>query len=413
MDSIRPGNWFHLLWLSQSTALLGSEITIIAIPLLAVLQLNATPSSMGVLIAAEFLPMVALGLFVGVAIDRIGAWKVLILTGILCTTILVTTTIFSAFDFLSLHLLIALVALFGAAKSFHAMALTPFVQQTVAREHLVDANGKFGISRAFAEVGGVPLSGFLVQLLSAAGAVLVGAASYLVSIFALWGLRSKQRKQPKIEHTSVFLEIHQGIMEVLRHPIRRYILFSAAIWNFFYAAMMAVYIFYLSNTLGIKPLDIGIVLFPGGIGVLLAGMTLKTVSSRLGLGMTAVYGICCTAAWAALVAVSSYTDVWISSILMLASFCFGLGQGIFNGASISIMQIVTPTELMGRVTSSSSVFHSMALPFGALVGGWLGENAGVEFTTWFAAFGITVSAILLALSPAGRFQAEPITQENS
>ena len=151
------------------------------------------------------------------------------------------------------------------------------------------------------------------------------------------------------KRSTIVKELLEGARAVMSDDTRRALLVTAALWNFFYSLIMPVMVIYALNTLNISPFFLGLTYLPGGIGILIASKIFSNLASRLGLGLVSVLGVCSTAIWAGLLALSSYQWIDPGYILMSATLFFGFGQALFGNASSSINQLITPPELIGRV----------------------------------------------------------------
>ena len=174
-----PG--FVKLWAAQTVSAFGDQITLLALPLLAVTTLGATAGQMGVLRAAETGPVLVVGLFAGVWIDRLRRRPILVAADLGRALLLLAIPIAAWLDLLQIELLYAVAVLVGACTVFFEVARQSYVTSVVRRDQLVDANSKLLVSHSAAEVVGPGFTGALVQIVGASTTILLDAVSFAVS----------------------------------------------------------------------------------------------------------------------------------------------------------------------------------------------------------------------------------------
>ncbi len=194
---IRPsfgGLWRHpdfvRLWAAQTVSGFGSQVTVLALPLSAVLSLDASPGQMGLLVAASSAPNLLIGLFVGVWADRVRRRPLMIAADTGRAALLLAIPAAWLLDPLSIELLYAVALLAGIGDVVFGVAHVSFLPSLVGGERLVEANGKLQASTSLAQVAGPALGGALVGLLTAPVAIFLDALSYLVSALFLVRLRA-------------------------------------------------------------------------------------------------------------------------------------------------------------------------------------------------------------------------------
>src|SRR5918997_1330338 len=181
----RSGLWRHSdylrLWGAQGISAFGSQITLLALPLVAILTLDATAFQVAALTAIEFAPFIFVGIPAGVWVDRLRRRPILVLTDIGRGASLLSIPLAYGLDALTLLHLYAVGLVNGVLTVFFTLAYQAYVPSLVRREHLVDANAKFEATETLARLSGPASAGGLVALLSAPVAVLADALSFFVS----------------------------------------------------------------------------------------------------------------------------------------------------------------------------------------------------------------------------------------
>lgn len=403
------GLWRHpgflLLWGGQSVSQVGSQITLWAVPLIAVLLLKASPLQMGILALMGRLPLLLIGFVAGAWVDRLSHRRVLITADIGRALLIGSIPLAVWLNVLSLLQLYVTTFLVGMLTVFFDIAYQSFLPSLVEGNQLVSANSKLESSTALASIIGPGLAGTLVQLISGPLAMLVDAISFVVSSASLAAIRVQDdiRKASK-ESRKLLVEISEGISFTWQQPIIRALTISATLFNLFDNILGAEYVLYLSRTLNLGAVYIGIVGACGGFGWLLGALFTEPLTRRFGLGATLIGSIVL-----ACLAKASIALAGGPFLLALAPVIFGelLFQGVatvFVINSLSLRQSVLPAEMRGRVTSVVRVVAWGVGSLGALLGGILAEWAGLRPTMIIAASGTLLALIWIVFSPIRRMQ---------
>ena len=151
-----------------------------------------------------------------------------------------------------------------------------------------------------------------------------------------------------------------------------------------------VNVLFLTRTLGLSPLQIGVAAAAGGAGSLAGAATASQVAARLTLGGAVVFGGFLQAVALVATPVAAYVDFPLPW-LMGVSAATGVGYSVLSINQISLRQRITPNHLLGRVTSARRFLIFCMAPFGAAAGGWLGTHAGYE-ATMIAGAAVTFAA---------------------
>jgi MFS family permease len=238
----------------------GDQVTLLALPLLAVTTLGAGAGQMGVLRAAETGPILVVGLFAGVWIDRLRRRPILIVADFGRAALLLTIPIAVWLDALRIELLYVVGFLVGTLTVFFEVARQSYVTAVVRRDQLIDANSKLMVSASAAEVAGPGLAGALVQILGAPVTLLLDAVSFVISGALIGRIRSAEpAPPPRPDRSSVWREMRAGLRHVVRDPILRTLAGATGCGNIFENARYAVLVLYMSDELGLSPAAIGLV----------------------------------------------------------------------------------------------------------------------------------------------------------
>lgn len=391
---------FRTLWLGQTVSMFGSQITLYALPLLAVLTLRATPGQMGVLRALDYAPAMLVGLFAGVWVDRLRRRRVLILTDLGQALLLASLPFAAALGLLHLDLLAVVIALLSVLRIFSGAASEAFLPALVGREQLVRANSALATSSATAQVLGPGLAGGLVQLLTAPLAVVIDALSFLVSALSLLRIdvRDVAPSHPE-RRPHLWTEIGEGLGALRSNPLLRAFVLSSASLDIFWNALMAVYFLFVTRELRLPPAAFGLIFGIGSIGALCGSVLAGRVTRRFSLGPAIIAAQLVLGLGGLLIAVAVWLPIAALPLLTAAEAIQGCMNTIYGINSGSLMQAAIPDRLRGRVTASRHVLGLAAVTGGALLGGALGDRIGVPATMVVGACGGTIAFVWLLVSP--------------
>jgi len=403
-DAVRSSLWHHAdfmkLWAGQTISQIGSQISFLALPLVATMSLGASPLQMGVLTAASSLPSLLIGLHAGAVIDRHKRRPVLIASDIGRAALLGLVPVTWAMGILSMELLYVVALVGGMLTLFFDVAYQAFLPTIVDRDQLVEGNSKFALSAAGAETAGPAMGGWLVQLLTAPFAVAVDALSYLVSAHLLSRIRTAE-STPSVSARSRPLsgEIGEGLRVVLGDPRLRAIVGGRGLLNLFNAMLEAVFVLYIVRSLGVGPAVLGFIFAVGSVGFLVGALLPDRTADRFGVGRATIGGIALVGLSDLLVPLASGSLIIVVPLLVVAQFLFGLGLTVFNVHQTGLRQALVPDRLRGRATATSRVLVTGLIPLGALLGGLLGEVIGLRATLVVAALGELLAAFWIWNSP--------------
>jgi MFS family permease len=404
---------FRNLWLGQSISVFGDQVTLLAVPVIAVLVLGATPDQMGLLTAAGLLPNLLFALPFGVWLDRVHKRRRLMIVADLCrAAVIASIAVAYVLGFLTLPQLFLATFVAGTlGVAFDISWSTQYVT-VVEREEYVTANSMFNGSRSLASVAGPSIGGVLIQVVSAPIAVLVDAASYLFSAFFLTRVRAPE---PEVEHVdeSIRSRLTSGLRFLAGDHMMRTALASVATVNFFSYAFSALFILYATTYLSLDPGLLGIVLGAGAIGSLAGAVLAARIGRRIGVGPAWTVGLVVfSASWILVPLIQPGWPVGLVVGLMFASELIGgFGVMILDINAGGIIPARTPHRIRSRVVGGWRFVNMGIRPIGAVVGGALGATIGVRETLFVASIGGLCGALWLIGSPLLRLREMPEAAE--
>ncbi len=403
------GLWHHSdfikLWAGQTVSILGSQISLLAIPLTAVLVLDATALQMGILTAVGTVPTLLFGLLAGVWVDRLRRRPVLIVADTARFVLLSLVPLTYLLGMLRIWVLYLLAFLVGTCTIFFDVAYRSYLPSLIKREHLVEGNSRLELSLSVSQIVGPGLAGALVQILTAPGAILVDALSFLVSAISLAWIRAPE-SDPQVETKRRFIgrEIAEGLRFVFGEPILRALTSSFATLTFFNSVLEAVAVLYVVKGLGISPVVLGVILAISSVGFVLGALLASKLTFWLGMGITLLLTPLIIGGSDLLVPLAGLVPLLAIPLVGLAQLLFGLAKPVFNINQVSLRQAITPERLQGRMNASIS-FVVYGLPtIGALLGGALGQSIGLQKTLVLASVGEILSLLWILFSPVRRLR---------
>ncbi len=393
---------FNKLWVGQTISLIGSKVTLLAIPITAAVNLGASSLQMGILSALGAAPVLIFGLFAGVWVDHHKRRLVLISSDIGRALVLSVIPLSALLGTLSVEVLYIVGFLAGTMGLFFNVAYRSYLPGLVGREKLVKANSRLELSNSVAEIIGPGLAGGLVQLIGAPIAIAVDAFSFLVSAFSI-GLIHTPEPSPTPAGTSTRLwsDIKDGLHHVISENRLRALAGCITSLSFFNAIFEAVQILYLTRQLGLSAGWLGVIFASGSIGFLLGAIVTESVDRRIGLGRSLLLGVLLTGGSDLLFPIAGriHNQWQVIGLLILAQFFFGIGLTIFQIGQVSLRQSLTPDHMQGRMNATLSMLNWGVAPLGGLLGGALGLVIGLSQTLFLAALGEMAAVLWLVFSP--------------
>ncbi|HKE67163.1 MAG TPA: MFS transporter [Micromonosporaceae bacterium] len=360
---------FATLFVGETVSELGSTITFLAFPLIAI-GLHASTFAVGAIAAATNAAWLFVALPAGAWVDRVRRRPVLIACDLVSAALLASVPVAWALHVLTVLQLGIVGFATGAVTVVFEVAYPAFLPSLISKERLVDGNGLMEAGLNGARIAGPSLGGVLVQTVGGPVTLLVDTASFLVAAAGLSTIRvtephkSKRDRGPR---SSMRADIAAGLRYVLGSPPLRTLVGAVAVGNFVFGGYGAVVLVFFARQLGLAAGVIGVVVALGGVGGIIGSLVSGPIANRIGNARL----------------------MWLSTLVVTPVLLLvPLGDkgprlalsvaGVFltNGALVAFnvcvraaLQRTAPAEILGRVTASIRVFSRGALPLGALVGG--------------------------------------------
>jgi MFS family permease len=398
----RPaGLWRHgdfmRLWTAQTISQFGTQVTLLALPIAAIVVLDASAFEVALLTALEWTPWLLFSLPVGAWVDRVRRRPVLVAADFGRALVLVSVPLAYAVDVLTIWQLYAVGFATGVLTVFFDVAYQSYLPSLVERGQLQEGNSKLEISRSGAQLAGPGFAGVLVDLVTAPVAVLADAVSFVVSALFLGAIRRQEEPVQRAEESRLRTEIVDGLRYVLTHPILRPSMAFVAVSNFFGSVMFSILLVYAVRDLDLGAAAIGFVFGLGNVGFLVGAALSSRISAWLGVGPTLV-AAAALVGWPLLLIPLAPRDVALP--VFVAAFGLASFAGvIYNVVGISLMQAITPDRLLGRMNASRRFVVWGTIPLGSLTGGALASLIGLRETLFVGAIGASVAFVPVLFSP--------------
>jgi MFS family permease len=406
------GLWSHpdflKLWTGQTISEFGTQISQLAIPLLAAVSLHASPLQFSLLGVLEFLPFILFALPAGVWVDRLRRRKILIVGDSSRAVLLLLIPILWGAGVLQMWHLQVISFVIGIFTVFFDVAYQSYLPALIEREHLVDGNSKLQLTVGISQVAGPSVSGALIAAVTAPYAILVDACSFVVSTIFMVGMKHRETPPEHVKgepHPKMWPQVKEGLNWVVRHPWLRAIAACTGTSNFFSSALFAVAILYMVRTLGLSAFEIGFVFAVGSAGSIVAALVTNGLSTRFGVGPTIVGTIAFSASAGLLYPLAPRS--FPLPVLMLGQAAFGFGAVAYNITQVSLRQAITPERLQGRMNAAMRWIVWGTIPLGTLLGGAIATWWSLRTAMWVGAIGQLFSFVPVTIGSLKRVKEMP------
>ncbi|RKN49117.1 MFS transporter [Micromonospora endolithica] len=395
---------FRRYWSAQTVSLFGDQITVLAVPLLAVLAIGAGPAEMGYLTATALLPNLLFSLPAGAWVDRYPHRRhVMIVADLGRAGLLLAVPLLWWADALTLPLLCVVAFLIGTLSVFFEVAHSSLFAALVRRPDYVDASSLINGSRAMSYVAGPSIGGVLVQVLTAPVALVADVLTYLTS--AVFLARTRVTERPV--QTGPGLGMAAGVRYVAHSAVLRAILLGTTTLNLFNYMFAALFVLYVTTELDVSPGLLGLIIGAGALGGLLGAAVTGPISRRIGIGPAVILGLVVFPAPLILVPLAGGPRPLVLGLLITAEFVSALGVMVLDIAAGSVQIAATPETMLALVSGFKRTVNYGIRPVGALIGGALGAAIGVRPALWIATLGALLGVLWVLFSPLSTMRQLP------
>ena len=393
MSEVLSASFRRLAW-SNLLAQSAEQLSLAAVPILAVLMLKAGPGEIGLLASIQSLPFLLLSMPLGLLADRTSRTRLMALAETLralALLLLLALIVTGNVSIAALAIIGFMAAVGTVAFSVAAPSLVPALVQV---EGLAQANGRLELARSAAFAAGPALAGALIAWTGASAAFVLSGMLSVVAVLCLRGIAEPARAAMPARHP--LLELQDGAKWVWQSDLLRPMMFCSIAWNISWFMLQAAYVPYAIHDLGLDASGVGITLALYGVGMIVGALLAPRVVRALPFGQAILLG----PYFSVLAAVTmALTLLWPQGWLAgLSYFFFGAGPIIWTITSTTLRQTVTPRAMIGRVTSINIVVSTGARPLGAALGGVVGVSFPVSVSLWCVVLGFGLQAIIISAS---------------
>jgi predicted MFS family arabinose efflux permease len=386
--SFRRLAWSNLL--AQS----AEQLSLAAVPIVAVLLLKAGPGEIGLLASIQSLPFLLLSMPLGLLADRTSRTRLMALAETLraLALLLLLALIVTGHVSIAALAVIGFMAAVGTvAFSVAAPSLVPALVQV---DGLAQANGRLELARSAAFAAGPALAGALIAWTGASAAFVLSGMLSVAAVLCLRGIAEPARAAMPARHP--LLELQDGAKWVWQSDLLRPMMFCSIVWNISWFMLQAAYVPYAIHDLGLDASGVGVTLALYGVGMIVGALLAPRVVRALPFGQAILMGPYFSVLAAITMALTLFwPHGWLAA---LSYFLFGAGPIIWTITSTTLRQTVTPRAMIGRVTSINIVVSTGARPLGAALGGVVGVSFPVSVSLWCVVLGFGLQAIIISAS---------------
>ncbi|MFF4616720.1 MFS transporter [Nonomuraea jabiensis] len=381
---------------------LGANISRVALPLAAVLALNAGPVEVGVLSALQMAAFLLIGLPAGVWVDRMRRRRVMLVSDLARFLLLACIPLAAELGLLSIGLMFAIALLAGVAQVFNDVADQTYLPELVGTRQLTDGNSKLEIVRSGSFLSGPAVGGALVQLLGAPRTLFATALGALASVLFLGTIKAPDKPPAVTERTPLLRGIGEGLSYLWRDRLLRMLAMSTVAGNLCTSAVLGLSVLFLAQVVKLPPSTVGLLLMSGGIGGLIGGFTGSWLSRRYGTARMTWLAVTLGSPFGLLLPMTQAD--WRVVCFAVTSIALTWSATLLNVGQITYRQTVTPEHLLGRVNASVRFMTWGVIPLGAVLGGILAQQIGVREALWVIMGARLLTFVPLLFSPLPRMR---------
>lgn len=420
MTSPRPSLFrqrdFTKLWSAATISLFGTQVTEIAIPVVAILILQVSPFEVALVGTLQFLPFLLFTLPAGVWVDRLSRRRILIAADLGRAVMIASIPITFVLGGLTIWQVYLVAFVNGTLTVFFDIADQSYLPTVVERDELVDANGKLQASASTAQVIGDPVGGAVVGLLAAPFALVLDAISYLASALLVFSIHRPERAHPPTPAESVAAaaeapgqarprivsEVRDGLRFVVHNRFLRHIAPATATSNLFSNISFSMLPVFFYRDLGLTPELFGLIGGCFGVGALIGAATSSRVANRFGVGPAIVGSIMIGGAAGVLIPLATAD----TALLLIggSGLVGGWANVVYNVNQVSLRQAITPERMLGRMNATMRFIVWGIIPIGMVLGGLIATVFGVMTAIWVGAIGGLFPFLFVLFSPVRGLQ---------
>jgi predicted MFS family arabinose efflux permease len=401
---------FLLLWFGQGAGALGPRVALIVLPLIALDTLHADTFEVSLLTSLSWLPYLFVSLPAGVIADRLDQRKVMIGCDLGRMLLILSVPLVAMTGHLSLGYLYTVVVVSGILTVVFTVAYRSQLPKLVHRTQLVEGNGKLGMCESLAELAGPGLGGALAGWVGASRTLFVNVLNYALSAFTLSMMRVPNESPDTTSPTRVSLRaaMREGLTFVRREPILLRLLLCTSVSNFFVTAANSIAVTFMVRALHAPSSAVGLVFTVGSVGGLLTGALARRIADCV--GSARIIWVSMLAPGPLYFLMPLAAPGWGVLLYSVGLAALSANSIMFNVASLSYRQLVTPPALLSRVSAVYLWICYGIIPLGSLFGGGLAAGVGLRPTLWICVLGMWSAALFVVFSPLRSMRDVPVPE---
>ncbi|MDX3524318.1 MFS transporter [Streptomyces scabiei] len=401
---------FRLLWCGETAGKFGASVTGVAMPLVAVSTLHASTFEVGLLSAAAWAPWVIIGLPVGVWVDRLRRRPIMLAAAAISLLLFAGVPIAAWSGWLSIGLLLTVALLTGTAAVFFQTAYSAYLPCVLEPDDQPEGNAKLHGSASAAQIAGLGSGGLIAQVAGAVNGMFANAATFLVSLLCLAGIRHREPRVTRTEQrrTSLVGEVREGLRLIAVDPWFRTLTLFGAASNLALMGYQSIQVVFLVRSVGLTPGTVGALIAATSSGGVAGAFAARRVAHRIGTARATLLFELGLPMLGLLIPLT----VGGAGILLFVTGGFSISAGVVAGniIKVSFQQRYCPPHLLGRLTASTAFLSYGTIPLGALLGGALGTALGLRTAMAITTAGVPLAALLLLFSPIRRTRDLPTSR---
>lgn len=401
-DARRARRDFRFFLSSHVSNELGGAVTMVALPLTAVVLLGATPMEMGLLAAAEHAAFLLLGLPAGAWVDRMRRRTVMMAVESARLVLLAAVPAAYLLGVLDIAVLLVVALLLGCARLFGDVADHSYLPSLVGQDRLVEGNARLEAVRTASSFAGPGVAGTAVQAFGAVGTLGANALTALASLLFLGAIRTREPDPAPAGRTGLAGQIREGVAYLLGHRLLRLIVLETALLNLFMSAIFAIEVLFLTRTVGLPPAAIGWMLGGATLGGLAGAAVTGRLASAVGQARLIWLSPLVTMPFGLMLPLAA--PDWRAGLFVLGSAVMAAGTVCYNICQVAYRQRECPPELLGRMTATIRTVVWGVIPVSGLMGGAVADVLGVREAIAVFAVAMALSPLVLVFSPLRRMR---------
>ena len=394
----------QLVTAGQGVSMVGTAISDLAIPIMAVDLLGANSFGTGILGAATTVGYLAIGLQAGVWIDRLPRRQFLLAADVVRALLLLAIPALFVANLLTLPLLIAIQLGIGTASIFFNLAWPAYLPRLATGDILLKLNARLALLGEISGFLGPGIAGALIGLVKAPFALVADAFTFVVSYLSLAAIKTPEPPRATHSGLTVTQELRDGLRAVWQRPTLRLITLEAVNGNVAFSIMIGQSVIYQRLDLGFEPALIGAIASIGFLGGAIGSILAPRAVKRIGFGRLLFWDAVLFGLIELLLPLAGIAPRAFAFPLVAINYFFGgFLLLLYVVPATAFRQQVVPDRLLGRVMAVTRVATwGFGATLGFVIGGIIAEATSRPTALFVSA--ILQTAVPLVMFGFGSFR---------